>query len=427
MKITFICSVFPPEPAPAGIMAHQLATRLVRDGHDVTMVVPIPNRPEGIAYPGYQKRWRSRTETSEGYTLVHCASWLIGKRRRAVNRILENITFGLMSAWEIWREGRPDVILMETWPLFAAQAVASVAGFWRVPCLYYIQDVYPEAVEEAGMLTPGGTLSRLCRAWDRRLCQQSRSVIVISDTMLNLLSENRQLPRSHFRIIPNWIDESKFPVWHGDDAWRGSQGIDENTFMAMFAGTLGNVSGVEVLVDVARILQGETDVLLLLIGEGGRKQAMVDESSRLALKNIRFLPFQASERVPEVQSSCDVALLTMRPDCLDSSVPSKLISYLAASRPVICAARSESAVARTVLDADAGLVVSPGDAQAIADAILRLKREPRKARQMGENARRYFEQHYTLERAYRQFSGLIRQVNTRAERSQRQTPGERIE
>jgi colanic acid biosynthesis glycosyl transferase WcaI len=412
MKITFICSVFPPEPAPAGIMAHQLASRLVRDGHDVTMVVPIPNRPEGIVYPGYPKRLRNRTETSEGYTLVHCANWLIGKGRRNVNRILENISFGLVSAWAVWREGRPDLILMETWPLFAAQPAASLACLWRVPYLYYIQDVYPEAVEEAGMLPAGGTLSRLGRAWDRRLCQKSKSVIVISDTMLNLLAANRQLPRSHFRVIPNWIDESKFPVWHGDDAWRRSQGIGEKTFVAMFAGTLGTVSGVEVLVDVARILQGETDVVLLLIGEGGRKQAMADEASRLALKNIHFLPFQASERVPEVQSSCDAALLTMRPDCLDSSVPSKLISYLAASRPVICASKLESAVARTVLDADAGLVVSPGDAQAIADAILRLKREPRKARQMGENARRYFEEHYTLERAYRQFSDLIRQVNT---------------
>jgi glycosyltransferase involved in cell wall biosynthesis len=102
----------------------------------------------------------------------------------------------------------------------------------------------------------------------------------------------------------------------------------------------------------------------------------------------------------------------MRPDSADSSVPSKLISYLAASRPIICAANSESAVALTVQDADAGLVVYPGDAQSIADAILQLKREPEMARQMGENARRYFEEHYTLERAYRQFSELLR--NTEA-------------
>jgi glycosyltransferase involved in cell wall biosynthesis len=63
------------------------------------------------------------------------------------------------------------------------------------------------------------------------------------------------------------------------------------------------------------------------------------------------------------------------------------------------------------MDAEAGIVVSPGDAQAIAEAILRLKREPETARQMGRNARQYFEKYYTLERAYLQFSDLIRQID----------------
>jgi colanic acid biosynthesis glycosyl transferase WcaI len=237
-------------------------------------------------------------------------------------------------------------------------------------------------------------------------------VIVISETMRSLVSVNRQLSRGHFTVIQNWIDESEFPVWKGDAAWRHSQGIRDGLFVAMFAGTLGHVSGVEVLVDVARILQEETNVILLCIGEGGQKQAMVDEASRLGLKNIRFLPFQPSNRVSEVQASCDVTLLTMSPNYSNTSVPSKLISYLAASRPVICAANAESDVARSVLEANAGLAVSPGDAQAIADAILRLKREPEKARQMGRNARRYFEEHYTLERAYRQFSELLRKTET---------------
>jgi colanic acid biosynthesis glycosyl transferase WcaI len=397
-------------------MAHQLATRLARDGHDVTMIVPIPNRPEGIIFPGYQKRLFSRTVTNEGYTLVHCANWLIGKQRRNVNRVLENITFGLSSVWAAWRGGRPDVIITETWPLFATQFVASLANWWSVPYLYYRQDIYPEAAEQAGILNPAGTLARVCRAWDRRLCSHSAGVIVISETMRSLVSVNRQLPREHLTVIQNWMDESEFPVWKGNTAWRRSQDIGDAAFVAMFAGTLGNVSGAEVLVEVARLMQRETDVIILCIGEGGRKQAMVDEASRLELKNIRFLPFQPVKRVPEVLASCDAALLTMRPDSSDSSVPSKLISYLAASRPVICAANAESAVALTVQDADAGLVVCPGDAQSIADAILQLKREPEMARQMGRNARLCFEKHYTLERAYLQFAELLQTIGNRGAR-----------
>ncbi len=412
MKITFICAVFPPEPEPAGEMARQLATRLARDGHTVTMIVPIPNRPEGIIYSGYRKRLCSRTETDEGYTLVHCANWLIGKNRRQLSRILENITFGLSSAWATWRERRPDVIIAESWPLFATKFVALLAKWWNIPYLYYVQDVYPEAAEQVGILTPMGTLSRLCRAWDRSLCSRSARVIVISETMKDILSINRQLSREHITVIQNWKDESNFPVWSGNADWRRSQGIRDDLFVAMFAGTLGHVSGVDVLVEVAALLQGEENLLLLCIGEGIRKPAMLQEALRRRLSNIRFLPFQDSERVPEVQASCDVALLTMRSDSSDSSVPSKLISYFAASRPVICAANAVSAVAQAVRDADAGIVVCPGDAGAIAEAILRLNNEPEMALQMGHNARRYFEKHYTLQRAYTQFSDLLQQVGT---------------
>jgi colanic acid biosynthesis glycosyl transferase WcaI len=358
-------------------------------------------------YPGFHRRLRSRTVTSEGYTLVRCANWLIGKRHRNVNRILENITFGLSSVWAAWKEGRPDLIIAETWPLFATQFAASLAKWWRVPYVYYIKDVYPEAAEEAGIIATGGHVANFCHLWDRNLCSQSATVIVISETMRDLVSTNRRLPQEHFTVIPDWIDQSEFPVWEADTEWRRTQDIGNNAFVAMFAGTLGSVSGVEILVDVARIMQRERDVILLCIGEGVRKQAMVDEASSLGLQNIRFLPFQPSKSVPEVQASSDATLLTMRPDSSDSSVPSKLISYLAASRPVICAANAESAVARTVVSAAAGIVVCPGDAQAIAGAILRLKSEPKTARQMGRNARAYFLEHYTLERAYRQFSELF--------------------
>ena len=407
MKILFICAVFPPEPAPAGIMAHQLATRLAREGHDVTMIVPFPNRPEGALYPGFHRRLRTRTVTREGYTLVRCANWLLGRQRKNLNRILENITFGLTSAWAASREGRSDIMITETWPLFATQFCTSLARWWRIPYWYYVQDVYPEAAEGAGIINGNGFVARACRLWDRYLCFHSAHVIVISETMRDLLAANRELPLERLTVIPNWLDEADFAVWQGESTWSREQGIPSDVFIALFGGTLGHVSGVEVLVDVAQIIKGDTEVMLLCIGEGSRKETMVNEASRLGLTNIRFLTFQPFERVPEVQASCNVALLTMHPDSSDSSVPSKLITYFAASLPVICSAKAEAAVTRTVRDAEAGIVVPPGDPQAIADALLRLKCEPELAQRMGRNGRLYFEKHYTLERAYSQFSALL--------------------
>ena len=410
MKITFICAVFPPEPAPAGVMAEQLATRLVQDGHSVTMVVPFPNRPEGVLFPGFRRRLRARSLSKNGYTVVHCANWLIGRRRKMVNRLLENITFGLSSTCASLKEGRPDLIIIETWALFAVSFSVLLTRFWGVPYIYYVQDLFPEAAEQAGLLDPKGRLVRMFRSWDRALCLRSARTIVISERMRHQLARNRNLPADKISVVSNWIDESAFPVWNGENEWRRSQGISDDTFVAIFAGTLGYVSGAEVLVEVARILRAEPRVLLLCVGEGVRKESMIAEASRLKLENIRFFPFQSADRVPEIQTSCQVALLTMHPNHSDSSVPSKLISYLAASRPVICAVHRDSTLAQVVSEAGAGLVVGPGDAHGIAETILRLMRDPQLRHQMGTAARQYFERHLTLEQAHRQFDVLLKNL-----------------
>ena len=413
MKISFICAVFPPEPEPAGTMAQHLAGRLSASGHSVSVVVPFPNRPHGELYSGYRRRVRDVSIAAEGYRLVRCASWLIGRRRRSLDRLLENITFGLSAAYAVFREGRPDVMIAETWPLFAVQFAALLARWWRVPFLYYVQDVYPEAAERVGVLTEGSYLAKLCRFWDSRICRASTRVIVISNSMRDLMTVNRALPDSHFAVIPNWLDAREFAVQPIDNAWRREQDIPSHTFVAMFGGTLGLVSGVEILVDVARLLSDMPDVLIVCVGEGVQKDRMIAHARSLELRNIRFLPFQPRERVPEVQGAANIALLTMQPGYSDASVPSKLISYMAAGRAVICAAPAQAGVAEIVAEAGAGLVTEPGNAMALAQAIRRLAEHPAETAGMGQRARSYFEQHFTLNRAHEQFSELLALVANR--------------
>jgi colanic acid biosynthesis glycosyl transferase WcaI len=391
-------------------MALQLVRRLSSDGNEVSMIVPFPNRPYGRVYEGFHRRLRESTRAREGFQLVHCWNWLIGGNRRVLDRVLENLTFGLSSAWAAWREGRPDVMILETWPLCAALSGVLLARFWRIPVLYYVQDVYPEAVEKAGLIPSGGLLARICRAWDRQICLVSAKVIVISEAVRDLLASTRRLPLKHFVTIPNWADAAEFAPHPTDNLWRREQNIAKDAFVALFAGTLGHVSGVELLVEVAHLLRSKRNVLIVCVGEGIRKPAMVEACRLQGLDNIRFLPFQPRERVAEVLCAANATLLTMQPESSDASVPSKLISYMAAGRPVICSAPRATTGSQIVVVGNAGLVTKPGDAVAIAEAIEQLATHPAEAERMGRNARTYFEQHMTIDRAYGRFTALLYEV-----------------
>ena len=326
-----------------------------------------------------------------------------------MNRILENVTFGLTSVLNAFREGRPDLLIIETWPLIAVQMLILAARVWRVPCVYYVQDVYPEAAEELGFIRKGGLVANVLRMWDAHLCRRSSKIVAISESMRDLICA-RGIDSDRVAIIPNWIDADRFPLRPRCNEWRRQIGIPETTFVAMFTGTLGLVSGADILTEVAGRLKGRPDILLLCVGEGALKLRMVDQASRRGLVNLRFEPFQPRKVLADMHGAADVLLLTMRNNESDSSVPSKLIGYLAAGRPVICSANRKSSIAQIVDRAQAGIVTSPDDPKAIAEAILRLLNDRVRAEQMGRNARRHFEAHFTFDRAFGQFAELLQEL-----------------
>ena len=409
MRIVFVCPVFPPEPAPAGVMAQELGARLAADGHDVTIVTQFPNRPYGRIFTGYRRSLRSAEEIG-GFTLVRCPNWLLDRQRRWWNRVMENVSFGMSSFVNMIRCGRPDIVVLETWPLFATEVVLQLCQHWKTPVLNYVKDCYPEALEYTDHIKKNGRLAYILRGWDRQVCRRSSRVIVISDGMKQLLCKTRGLPDRKVSVIEDWLNARNFPEFQRDNAWRRETGVDNGRFLVLFAGTLGYVSGAEILVEVARRLAHQPKVSLLCVGEGVLKDKMQALAVGAGLQNLVFLPFQPSERVPEMLAAADATILTTQANYPDASVPSKLISYLAAGRPVVCAAHGASTVAQIVRNADAGVLAEPGDAQSVSEAISFLVDHPAEARLMGENARHYFAANLTFESAYGKFSALLKEV-----------------
>jgi len=373
------------------------------------MVVPFPNRPGGTIDPAYRRSIR-QVENIDGVRVVRCPHWLLGPRRRAWNRLLENITFGISCAVTAAFERRPDVLLVEVWPFFATHICLFFSKLRRVPALYYVKDLYPEALENGGLIKKGGLVARFLRAWDRHICMASKKVIVISDGMRDVLTSRRGIPRDRVVVIPDWIDENEFRPLPRDNEWRSRLGVSQDTFIALFAGTLGIMSGADLLVEVADRLRNEPGILLLCVGEGVLKQQMIAEAARRGLTNIRFEPFQDRSQVPAMHAASDVCVLTMRKECAHASMPSKLISYMAAGRPVICAALDVSDAARRVADARAGLVTPPDDPDALAQAILHLKHHPEEAARLSANALSYFEHELAFGPRYDQFISLLREA-----------------
>jgi colanic acid biosynthesis glycosyl transferase WcaI len=177
--------------------------------------------------------------------------------------------------------------------------------------------------------------------------------------------------------------------------------------VALYAGTIGYVSGAGILVDAARRLQSRQDIILLVVGEGVVKEEIRARARREGVANLRFLPFQPAEELSRMQSAADVGLITLLPEAGENSVPSKMLGYLAAGRPVLASVRTDSSTALAIAEGECGRVVPPQDAGALARAIQAAAGDPAWVRQAGRNAREYFLARYSRSACTRQWEELL--------------------
>ena len=413
MRIAFLSAVYTPEREPAGVMAAQLVDRWLQDGHTVNVYCPFPNRPEGILRRGWKRRLRS-VENRGNLRVVRCWHWLVGRERRVWNRLLENLTFGCSSVAQALLNGKADVLVISTWPFFAVGFAILLGRFWGVPAIYYVQDLYPEAGVEAGVLPRDHWTTRLLLHLDRWFCRSSARVILVSESMKELFIHGRRDFGGKVTVIENWIDGDEIKPLPGSPLWRREHNIPSQVFLATFAGNLGLLSGADILVRVAEYLHDRPDIFLLCVGEGVLKRKMASETARLGLTNLRFLPFQPRSRIGEMQSAANALILTMRPGGGAASVPSKLITYLAAGRPVVCSAPAHSESHAIIRRSNAGINVQAGDARAIADALVSLAENPTATEQMAHRARQHFIEHFTADRAFREFGEVFQSITRNA-------------
>lgn len=387
MRLLDICHVYPPEHAPAGVQARDFAEDLTRMGHEVTVLTGWPNHPGGRLHPGWKVRFREVSRADVGFTLVRCGH-SIHRGFRMLSRLCYYFTFAASTFVNGLFCRRPDVVFCESTPIFGPIAALLLARLRGAKFVYRVHDVHPEAALNAGLIR-GGFAYRLLRRLDAWVCRRADLVLPLTDGMRRCLLA-RGLPTDRVVVARQWFDGAKVTPGPRDNAWRRMHDIPTDQFVVLYAGTIGYISGAEVVVEAAALLHHRSDILFLFVGDGPVKEECRKLAEARGLTQVRFLPFQPAEMLSDVQATADVGLVTLLDGSGDTSVPSKMHGYTAAGRPVIASVRADSATAETVVEGGFGAVVPPGDSVGLAEAIVALADDREAAARLGSNARRFF-------------------------------------
>jgi colanic acid biosynthesis glycosyl transferase WcaI len=389
LHITFITPYYPPEVGAPQTRISETAVRLVQRGHAVTVLTTYPNYPSGIISPAY-RGMKTHREIRDGIEVIRVWSY-ISPNKGFVRRILAQLSFGCLSPILGSRSlTRPDILIVESPPLFDAIAGQLLAQRYRCPYIFTVADIWPESAVQLGALR-NRFFIWLAERLEWSAYKHSRMVWTVTGGIRDALIQ-RGIPAKHVFLLPNGVDVSKFRPLSKAEA-RTKLGW-EHTFTLLYAGTIGMAHGLNILLEAAEKVRDQPDIRIVLVGEGAMKADLIAEATRKHLTNVTFIDARPHDQMPTFISASDVCLASLRKlPLFQGALPSKMYEAMACARPLLLAVDGE---ARNIIEQEAGaaLYVEPENVQALAEAIIYLRDNPAFAEQLGEHGRQYVKTHF---------------------------------
>ncbi|MBT3629226.1 MAG: glycosyltransferase family 4 protein [Rhodospirillaceae bacterium] len=363
MNILLVTDAYPPEIRSSSHLMLELAQELVTRGHKVTVLTSWPqynlSSPQAAAGIGVKA-------VEDGVTVIRVKTLPHHK----VNFVVRGIAQLMMPRQflrALRRHGGRDyqAVIVYSPPL----PLAGVGSALRRKGAFFalnIQDVFPQNAIDLGVLR-NPMLIAMFRAMERAAYRNADRILVHSESNLEFLKRENPRVASKIAVLHNWVDGKSYQL-PASRRFREKYGLQDK-FIIGFAGVMGPSQQLDLIVEAAAKLGELKDLAFLFVGDGGESENLKALARQYETTNVHFQPFIPREEYPELLKNFDVGLVCLSPKNHTPVVPGKLLTYMAASLPVLAVLNRESDGNVIVRAADCGLAVPSDDKEAIAEAI----------------------------------------------------------
>lgn len=360
MRILAIYRHYSPDTAPYGPILRTILNHLADAGHDVSVFTAQPSYND---VPMPRQRWKERVDNVE-----ITRQWLLPERKRFPLIRAANTLYFLLNAiiWVLIRRRRFDLIIANTHPpILMGVVLRFIKRLTGIDYIHHCQDIHPEASLLAGRLRKGRLYDALL-SMDTETCRHARRVVTLSQDMAATLAARGVRP-DNFELINN----SPAPLSSAVPGKLPQQLVDDQgAYYVLYAGNLGHFQGLDRLVEAAHLLSAHPQIRFVFMGEGLAKSRLIQQASHLVGKAIIFLPYQPAANAWAVMQRANLAVVSLLPEMIECSYPSKMMTYLSAGCRLLAIVESDSELAKTVESNNLGYVAGEFTAAEIAAKVL---------------------------------------------------------
>lgn len=398
MRLIYFVQYFLPEKASGMQLVEDLLEGFAAQGWYVDLYTPTPTR--GVTKEQRKAYAKMRIEKRCGRKVTIHRMHLYAEGRNFIARALRYLIFSIECFWKAITVPA-DFIFTGSGPPTQGVVVGLAKKISGKKFIYNLQDIFPDSLVTAGICSEKSPLMKVGSWMECFTYRHADVIITISDNMKeNVLRKG--VPPEKVAVVRNWIDTDKVkPVAREDNRLFDELNLPREQFYVVYAGNLGKVQGVEVIIEAARLLKDHLDIQFVIFGNGSEEESVKKLGADLS--NLSIFDLQSIERVSEVYSMGDVAIIPCKPGTGGSGMPSKTWTIMATGTPIIASFDLGGEMEQMMREADCGFCVEAGNAEKLSDAILELYDDFERKVKMGLDARNYVEEYACKEICVRQY------------------------
>lgn len=407
MKLVYLVQYFSPEKASGLQLVEDLLEGFSEHGWKTDVFTPTPTR--GVTDEQRKECARKRVEIKyDGRLTIH-RMHLYREGKGFVGRAIRYLLFSIECFWKA-ATVPADFIFTGSGPPTQGVVVGLAKKVSGKKVIYNLQDIFPDSLVTSGICGENSFLMKIGHAMENFTYRNADHIITITDDMkANIMKKG--VPEDKISVVRNWIDTDKVKhISRENNLLFDELKLPRDGFYVVYAGNLGKVQGVDVILKAASLMEDYKDIKFVIFGNGSEEDNLKKIVRDKHLDNVLMFPLQPIERVSEVYSMADISIISCTPGTGGSGMPSKTWTIMAAGVPIIASFDMPSEMERTIEEAECGFCIRAGDENELAEKIIRVFGDSHLKKCLGQNARRYAEKNVSKAEAVEKYIKSIERL-----------------
>lgn len=359
MRLVLIASVYAPLRSSGAVQMRDLSIELVRQGHEVTMMV---------ASPEINEAWK--IELSNGVQVVRLktpATTGLGYVRRAVGEFLMPMFMIRQLRLSPLRDDKWDGVVWYSPTIFLGLVVNLIKKSSKCKSYLILRDVFPEWAADIGLI--GRRLPYwLFKAVANYQYSVADVIGVQAPGNQSYFVEWQKHPSRRLEVLQNWLANA--PAVDCSISIDKTKIADRKIFV--YAGNMGVAQGMGILLDLAERLKDSASIGFLFVGRGTDDQRLRADAKQRGLENVVFFDEIDPDEIPELYTQCHVGLVALDPRHKTHNIPGKFLSYMQAGLPVLASINPGNDLVELITKEQVGRVCTDTSVESMAANALEL-------------------------------------------------------